>query len=329
MRMSRSILTTHAFVLMTVLLASCGGGGGGGSDHDLTVSFGYPNSMAQLWRASTLSISATGLEGHAPSCSLVSGALPAGLTLNADGCAITGTPTEAKIVNVTIRLTVPGFTGQVDELVHIQTYGPAINYAFSLSDRRGTPISAMPISDAVGVVGAQPWTAQSGESVVYSVASGALPDGLTLNPSTGELSGITSHTANYRFMIAATAQGPLGTATVQESVAHVYAVVDEGLLIFYGPNDAPVSTSVGAAVSLHPLVSYGFYLNAADYTYTNYRLSPTSAPLPPGLNLDSVTGLMAGTPQAAGHTQITVLVDVSAKGQRATFTSDPLDLTVN
>jgi hypothetical protein len=101
------------------------------------------------------------------------------------------------------------------------------------------------------------------------------------------------------------------------------------LWVFYGPNDFPVSTTVGAAVSLPPLVSYGLFLNPADYTLSNYRLSPTSAPLPTGLTLDSLTGLLSGMPQATGHSQISVLVDVSANGQSVTFTSSPLDLTVN
>lgn len=319
---SSSAARTALRSILALCLAACGGGGGGagGGGGDLTVDFSYPQTATYLWQNASLTYQASGLEGHAPTCAVVAGNLPAGLSLS--GCTVTGTPTQAGESAATIRLTVPGYSGQVDKAFTFQVIGPASTYAMASTLRRGTPISVQPMGSIT-----PPWSPQAGQSVVYSVAAGSLPDGLTLNPATGAIGGIVTRTNAYTFRIAVTATGPLGAST--QTTQNIFCnVVLEGLQFFYGPNDMPVQSQAGTTLSLVPLMNFGQYLDPANYTFSNYRLAPSSDPLPQGMALDAGTGLLSGVPAAAGHSVIVIQADIAASGQSAVYTTSPLDLTV-
>jgi hypothetical protein len=99
----------------------------------------------------------------------------------------------------------------------------------------------------------------------------------------------------------------------------------EGLWFFYGPNDSQVYTSVDVNLDLPPIYNFGVYLNRDAYSFANYRLSPSSAPLPAGLILDSITGRLSGTPAFPGTYHLHFNVDVMAEGQTAVYSSTVLD----
>ena len=135
-----------ASLILPLALIACGGGGGGGSTRDLTVDFNYDPAHAFLFRPASLRLAATGLEGNSPVCAVVGGELPRGLTLQANGCAISGTPIEVASKSVTIRLTVPGFTGQIEKSIAFLSFGPPTQYPFFENLSTGTPISSIPSS---------------------------------------------------------------------------------------------------------------------------------------------------------------------------------------
>lgn len=311
-----------AIAIATSLLAACGGGGG---TKTLVVDFAYPVSGALLWRDTALEIQGVGLEGNAPSCSIVSGSLPAGLSLAAAGCRVSGVPTEVRRAEVVIRLTVPGFEGQIDKAVMFETVGPPLSYNLPLTERRGVPVSSVPTSTYLGTL--DPWTARPGETLHYGIASGTLPGGLQVDALTGEVHGILNETAIRSFAVQATVRGPRGTVTAT-SQGHTLNTVTEGLQFFYGPNDQPLNVPAGAALDLPPRVNFGFYLDPSKYGFGTYRLAAGSPPLPAGLALNATSGHLTGTPATPGSVDLLFEVALSAEGQTAWYPSSALNLTV-
>ena len=147
-----------------------------------------------------------------------SGALPTGLVLNSISGAITGTPTTAGTFRFTITATdAAGCQGSRLYTVTIASVGcPAI----TLSPATLPPATAQ-------VFYSQAVTASGGTApYVYTVASGALPTGLTLNPATGVISGAPLQGGLFNFTIRATdANGCIGanpyTLTVLAGAANI------------------------------------------------------------------------------------------------------------
>lgn len=173
------------------LLAACGGGGGGGDDGggNLQVDFSYDLTGAnapQVWTQKTVVPTITGLEGHAPHCTLTSGKLPAGVTIDPSNCAINGAPQETGTFPINVTMTVGGATGSVDAPAVYMVPALAMSYAnFSMTWGVHTGPQTPVIAG---------YTAQAGDTVSYTFASpgSAVSDQeayYTLDASTGALAG--------------------------------------------------------------------------------------------------------------------------------------------
>ncbi|HXH39082.1 MAG TPA: ice-binding family protein [Thermoanaerobaculia bacterium] len=140
-------------------------------------------------------VSASG--GTAPfTFSVSSGALPTGLLLNSATGAITGTPTTAQTFTFTITATdANGCTGSRQYTITIASPGcPAIVLS---------PSTLPP--GQVGLPYAQTITASGGTApYIFTIAAGALPSGLTLNPATGLISGTPLVSGLFNVTIRAT-----------------------------------------------------------------------------------------------------------------------------
>lgn len=116
----------------------------------------------------------------------------------------------------------------------------------------------------------------------WSILSGSLPSGLSFNSSTGVISGTVTTTGS--FPVTLTATNAIGTSGQQ--TVNISAV-------------ALANPSISAGQTTTGIVGTAFnYQITASYAIS-YALS--SGSLPPGLTLNTSTGVMSGTPTTVGN----------------------------
>ena len=206
-------------------------------DVPVTVS---PTSVPSGTVAAAYSQTITASGGVAPySFAVTAGALPAGLTLSSGG-VLSGTPTAGGTFNFTITATdsspFPGpFSGSQAYTLTIAP--PTITLpATTLADGILGAAYAASISAATG--GTAPYG--------YAVTSGALPNGLTLNASTGAITGTPSALGTFNFGITAT-DSSTGTGPYNATQAYAITVID------VAPVANPVSTTVAYNSTNNPV----------------------------------------------------------------------------
>ncbi len=146
------------------------------------------------------------------------------------------------------------------------------------------PAAQVGVATSLQVLAADP----EAESLTYS-ASG-LPPGLSISPTSGLISGTPTTAGSYTVQVSATdAQGASASSSFQWTVA--------------AANQAPVlaavsgqSSTVGKAVSLS--------LSGSDPEGVALTWSATG--LPAGLSITSSTGVISGTPTAAGSSTVQI-----------------------
>ncbi|MHC4712533.1 MAG: putative Ig domain-containing protein, partial [Planctomycetota bacterium] len=235
------------------------------------------------------------------SWAVVTGSLPAGLSLNSSTGEISGTPTSAGTSNFTVEVTDSQGTPDSDtQALSITIFEDLVVTTSSLPD--GTVGAAY--SETVAATGGLP-------PYDWSVVSGNLPAGLSLNSLTGEISGTptTAETANFTVEVA-------DSANPSDS--------DQQALSITIYDDLDITTSILPDGTEG--VAYSQTL-AATGGLTPYTWSVVSGSLPAGLSLNSSTGDISGTPTTAETANFTVEVTDS----QAVPDSDQqaLSITVN
>jgi Putative Ig domain len=145
----------------------------------------------------------------------------------------------------------------------------------------------------------------SGQTLTYSATG--LPAGLSINSSTGLISGTPTTAGSYSVTVTATdTTGAHGSApftwTINSATGNTVTVTNPG----------NQTTAAGTAVSLQ--------ISATD-SASGQTLTYSATGLPAGLSINSSTGLITGTPTTAGTNSVTVTAkDTTGATGSAPFT---------
>jgi uncharacterized protein YhjY with autotransporter beta-barrel domain len=240
-----------------------------------------PATLPAATQGTAYSQTITGSGGVAPyTYAIVSGALPAGLTLNTSTGVISGTPTATGAFNLTVQATDSASTPNTGTRAYTLNVGGNVLTVNPSSLPAGTQGTAY--NQTVSATGGTgPYT--------FSVASGSLPAGLTLNTSTGAITGTPTGSGTANFTIAA-------ADSIGNVGSRAYSVPIGTNSLTLSPSSLPAGV-LGTTYNQTVSASGG----TAPYTY-----SLSSGTLPSGLTLNTSTGAITGVPTASGLSNFTV-----------------------
>ena len=229
------------------------------------------------------------------------GSLPTGLSLNSSTGVISGTPTVAGTFNFIVGATNSGGSNFVTMSIVINVAAPIIT------------TSSLP-GGTVGTAYYQALSATGATPITWSIYNGNLPSGLSLNSSTGVISGTPTVANAYNFTVMAQNSG--GYATKSLSIGIIANIV------------APVITTTSLPNG-NAGTAYSQALSATGTTPITWSVN--SGALPTGLSLNSSTGVVSGTPTTAGTYNFTIKATNSAgsdtKSLMIIVSSGPVSLT--
>ena len=204
----------------------------------------------------------------------ITGALPAGLSLNATSGLISGTPSAAGNTTVTIGVTNGGGSGNQSLTLRILAQAPVISSAATANGTVGSAFSHQ--------------ITASNSPISYSI-TGTLPSGLSLNATSGLISGTPSAAGNATVTISAINSGGSGSASLFIEIAEASAPSPPEII-----SHLTTSGRVGSAFS---------YKILGSNSPTLYSLSGS---LPQGLTFNATTGRINGTPAEPGDSILTI-----------------------
>jgi hypothetical protein len=226
--------------------------------------------------------------------SLTGGSLPAGLTLDPTSGIISGTPditSGSTSYSFTVR--VSDTSGQSKTMSIVGNVAPNPYGALQILTANIAGVAVGSFTDGISTSGGTP-------PLTFTISSGALPTGLTLNTSTGIISGtipISAGNSNFGFAVSVT------DATGLTAGRSYSGVVD--------PKDTVLSMITTSMSPVTVGVAYSFAL-AVNGGVTPYVFAISGGALPAGLSLDQATGMISGTaPLTSGGEAYSVSITVT------------------
>ena len=195
---------------------------------------------------------------------------------------ISGTPISAATSTVTLGATNAGGTGNATLTLTITQGAPVISSATSASGTIGTAFSYQ--------------ITATNSPTSYSATG--LPAGLSVNTSSGLISGTPTASGTSTVTLGATNASGKGNATLALTITAAHPAITSA---------TSGSGTVGTAFSY-------------QITATNSPTSYSATGLPAGLSVNTATGVISGTPTAAGTSTVTLGATNSGGTGSATLT---------
>lgn len=235
-----------------------------------------------------------------PTYSIATGALPPGLAISSSSGAITGSATALGEFNFAVAATAPNFYNHVSPLMKL-----AVQQIPIPQDRSIVSKTNLGVAYADGVF------AESFPLASYALSEGSMPEGFTVNPRSGEITGTPTVTGEYSFTV--TARNIIGAAPMPIALSVLQ------------PPTKPILT-------LAPSALVGSVVNGftASEGYPLPTFFVASGSLPPGVTLNKTTGKISGSPTAAGSFSFTIgAVSTSGSNTSSIANFDVLDPGAN
>ncbi len=210
--------------------------------------------------------------------------LPAGLSVSTASGLISGTPTAAGTSTVTISATNSSGTGSATLTLTIALASPVITSATTANGTVGSAFSNQIVAT----------------NSPTSYGATGLPAGLSVSTTSGLISGTPTAAGTSTVTISATNSGGTGSASLTLTVT---ATAQSPVIT----SATTASGTVGSAFS---------YQIVASNSPTSYAATG----LPAGLSVSTTSGLISGTPTAAGTSTVTLSATNSAGTGSATLT---------
>ena len=249
--------------------------------------------------AATSFIPVTATGGTAPFTFAINTALPSALSFNTSTGAITGTPAAAATA-VSYTVTITDNLSATSSNTFSLTINPALATTVDVGAKALTiNTSAVAFKPVISSAGTSPYT--------YAITgAAALPSGLSINATTGVISGTPTVTsASTTYSVTAT------DAASATSTKTFTLVVNPALVATQAVATRTLTAGNGAASSFVPVTGSG------GTTVYAYSIDPT---LPTGLVFNSTTGSVSGTPSAAAAAKLYTVTVTDAAGATATNT---------
>lgn len=221
----------------------------------------------------------------APTYTLTSGALPAGVTLDATSGRVSGIPTAHGVFPIEIR---------------------AANIAGQVTQARTITIQSEPVVALSGIGEGRVGTAYSGQvtasaTPAATLTAQGLPPGVTFTAATGRLGG--TPTTSGVFTVTFTATNSLGSDVEQISIT---------------VRERPTIASSQPAPAGQVAQPYSYQVALTKTVFDAPRF--TASALPPGVTINPVTGLLSGTPTTTGTYAVQVTATNGAGSHTGTVT---------
>ncbi len=218
--------------------------------------------------------------------SIVGGSLPPGLSVSSSNAQVSGTPTQPGVYQFWLQIAdIPQWQGGAfwcqDDKQSQWQFQITVVQGLQIQQRQSA-LTAGQLNQAYNLQ----FTSNGGSNLTWSVSSGTLPAGLSLNSSTGLLSGTPTAVGDYNFQIKVSDGSRSDVQTYALSVVEPLRVAKA----------TPVA-EVGQPFNLALSATGG----RAPYTWS-------ATGLPAGLTLDTTTGKITGTPTAATAGSVSVTV---------------------
>ena len=236
---------------------------------------------------------------------IISGSLPPGLTLNTSTGVVSGTPTTAGTFIFAAQVT--------DSLGAV--YNVNVGHCVLVIKPPTIALACASSTGQVGFAYSSALVATGGTPpYTFSISSGSLPPGLSLNTSTGAITGTPTMAGTFNFT--AKVKDSTGTSAGTATASCSIVVSPPQLTMTCGTNTIG---EVGVAFDSGPMNVTG---GAPPYTFSIVGTLPT------GLALNTSTGEVTGTPTTAGSFQIKVTDSLGNTSTNCTITiNGPLQVT--